>query len=133
MRTKIFAALLGAVLVGAGCVSTVNEKSTAGVPFLKDRIEGRYDRPLDQVFKAAKDVVMTDGALLHEGTSYSSQTNAFQTIEGKVNQRKVWIRVEAVNPTITSVTVQARTKGGGADVELAAQLDKEIALRLAGK
>jgi hypothetical protein len=32
---------------------------------------------------------------------------------------------------VTQVIVQARTKAGGADVELAGEIDKQIAIRLA--
>src|SRR5215469_10873704 len=42
MKTTVFAILTGLVLVVVGCVSTVNERKTAGVPFIKDRVEGRY-------------------------------------------------------------------------------------------
>ena len=134
MRTKHFAAILGAVLVTAGCIHTVSEKNTPGVPFLKDRIVSRYDRPVDQVFQAAKDVVLTDGTLIHEGTVYNTQTNTFKTVEGRVNQRNVWIKIEAItaSPVVTELTVQARSSVGP-DVDLASQLDKEIALKLSGK
>lgn len=132
MRAKVLLALIAAVLAGAGCYNTVNDHSRMGVPFVKDKIEARYERPVDQVFQAAKDVVLTDGALVNEGTIYSD-TNSVKTVQGKVNQRDVWIRIEAIPPNVTAVAVQARTKAGGADVDLAAQIDKEIALKLATK
>jgi len=50
-------------------------------------------------------------------------------LRGKVNQRNVWIRVAAETPQVTQVTVQART-GVGGDVDLAHELEKEIALKL---
>jgi hypothetical protein len=53
-----------------------------------------------------------------------------KTVEGKVNQRTVWVRVEAVDPKVTEVTVQTRTPGGLSDIDLAHQLEKEIALKL---
>jgi hypothetical protein len=133
MKTKIFLGLLGAVLAGAGCVNTVSDRTTAGVPLLKDQIKGRYEKSVDQVYEAAKDVMKTDGALVHEGTVYNNQTNSFKVVEGKVNQRSVYIRIEPEDAKVTAVTVQARTKAGGPDVALAAQLDKEIALKLAGR
>lgn len=126
MKVFTIGILLLALVVG--CVSTVNERSTAGVPFVKDKIEGRYERPVTQVFEAAKEVVKDKGVLVREGTLYS--TNEVKTVEGRINQRNVWIRVTAVDPKVTSVIVQARTSGGGADVDLAAQVDKEIALKL---
>jgi hypothetical protein len=129
MKTTIFAILLGAVVVGAGCVSTVDERKTAGVPFIKDRVGGRYERTVDQVSQAAKQVVTSNGVLINESTLYN-QTNAVKTVEGRVNQRTVWIRVAYVDPKVTEVTVQTRTPGGGSDIDLAHELEKQIALKL---
>jgi hypothetical protein len=129
MKTTIFTILLGAVLAGAGCVSTVDERKTAGVPFIKDRVEGRYERPVDQVAQAAKQVVTANGVLVNESTLYNS-TNAVKTVEGKVNQRTVWVRIQPIDAKITSVTVQTRGSGGGSDLDLAHEIEKQIALKL---
>lgn len=129
MKLKIFVILFGAILLGAGCVSTVNERTSPGFPFVKDRVEGRYERSVDQVFNAAKQVLSTNGVLTREGVLYS-QTNQVKTVEGKVNQRNVWVRIEGVEPKVTEVTVQTRTAGGAADLDLAHQIEKEIALKL---
>jgi hypothetical protein len=51
-------------------------------------------------------------------------------LQGKVNDCNVWLRVETVDPQITQVTVQARTKWGNSDIDLAHELEKEIALQL---
>jgi hypothetical protein len=48
-----------------------------------------------------------------------------------VNQKNVWMRVATVDPKITAVTVQSRSKMGVSDVDLAHELEKEIALQLA--
>ncbi len=132
MMKKISAVLLGAVLVAVvGCVSTVNERTTAGVPFVKDKVEGRYERPVDQVFDAAKDVVRNLGTMVNEATLYNPTNNiAVKTVQGKINQRNVWVRIEPVDATVTSVTVQTRTQGGGSDIELAHEVEKRIALKL---
>ena len=129
MKINVFAILLGLVLVGAGCVSTVDERKTAGVPFIKDRVEGRYERTVDQVANAAKAVVSSNGVLVNESVIYN-QTNAVKTVEGKVNQRSVWVRIEGIDPKITAVTVQTRTPGGGSDIDLAHEIEKQIALKL---
>jgi hypothetical protein len=133
MKTKFFAALMGTAVLAAGCVDTVTGGKTAGVPFIKDTIQSRYERPPDQVFDAAKQVVKEDGVLVNEGTLYG-QTNAVgsvvRTVQGKVNQRTVWVRVEQLDPKITGVTVQTRTQAGTSDIDLAAELDKQIALKL---
>lgn len=132
MKTKIFtalAAVAGAVLV-TGCVETVSGTRTAAVPLQNDRIEGRYQRTLDQVYRAAVQVVNTDGVVVTEFIPHDT-TNTVRSLQGKVNQDNVWVRVEAIDPNITSVVVQARTKWGNSDVEQAAQVEREIALQLA--
>jgi hypothetical protein len=133
MKISTFAALAALAALAIGCVGTVAGSKTAGVPFIKDKIEARYERPLDQVFQAAKDVVAYNGTVLSEKTLLH-QTNAVngiaKIVEGKVNQRSVWIRVQQEDPRITDVTVQTRTSGGGTDIDLAAMLDKQIALKL---
>ena len=100
-----------------------------GVPFIKDSVEGHYERPLDQVYDAAKDVVKFNGTLVSESILHT-ETNTVKTVEGKVNQRSVWIRVEAMDPKVTGVAVQTRTKGGGTDIDLAHEIEKQIALKL---
>ncbi len=129
---KISAVLAGALLLAVvGCVSTVNERTTAGVPFVKDKVEGRYERPVDQCFDAAKDVVRNLGTMINEATLYNPTNNiAVKTVQGKINQRNVWVRIEPVDTTVTSVTVQTRTQGGGSDIELAHEVEKRIALKL---
>ncbi len=129
MKPIIFAILTGLLIVGAGCVSTVSERTTPGLPFVKDKIQGRYERPVEEIFVAAKDVIRANGVLVNESVLYN-ETNLVKTVEGKVNERNVWVRVEAVDPKVTEVTVQTRTPGGGSDIDLAHELEKEIALKL---
>jgi hypothetical protein len=132
MKTKIFAALAtAAVMISAiGCVSTVTDRKTAAIPGLKDSFENRYERTVDQAFDAAKAVVSNSGVLSSESILHN-QTNQVKTIEGKVNQRNVWIRIEAIDPKVTAVTVQTRTPGGATDMDLAHQLATEIGIKLA--
>src|SRR5262249_25157149 len=116
-----------------GCVSTVAGDTTKGVPFVKDKIQANYERPRDEVFQAAKDVIKFNGVLVHESIQYG-QTNVVDNIakvvEGKVNQRSVWVRGVQTDPKISSVTVQTRTSGGAADIDLAASINTQIALKL---
>ena len=130
MKTKMLVALLGAVLVVSGCIDTVAGRKKAGVPWLKDAVENRYERSVDQAFEAAKEVVKTDGVLNSESILHS-ETNAVKTVEGKINQRDVWVRVESLNPQVTSVKVQVRTQAGGSDIDLAHQVASEITAKLA--
>ena len=129
MKTKLLAAFVGVIVVATGCVSTVNDRHRAGVPFIRDRVEGRYERSAEQVYEAAKQVISFNGALTSESSLLTS-TNSVRVLEGKVNQRTVWVRVEPIDAKVSSVVVQARTKAGGSDLGLVHELDKQIALRL---
>jgi hypothetical protein len=134
MKFKIFAALGGLAVLVAGCVNTVTGGRTLGVPLIKDTIESRYEKPAEPVFQAARQVIADNGMLINEGTLYG-QTNALgnmvRTIKGKVNERTVYIRVEALDPKITGTAVQTRTSSGVSDIDLAAQIDKQIYIKLA--
>ena len=129
MKTMIFLGLLGAIILTAGCVSTVSDEHTLGTHLVKDKLEGVYERPVDECFTAAKAVISQMGVLNKEGILHD--TNVVKVAEGRVNERKVWVRVEAAEPPkFTLVTVQARTSGGHADIETAHQIEKNIALKL---
>jgi hypothetical protein len=132
MKTKLLAALFGVLLATAGCVSTVTGGKTAGVPFVKDTFEGAYKLPPDVIFAAAKEVIREDGVLTKEGTNYG-QTNEAKVVQGRVNQCTVWVRIVPMDSQVTSIAVQTRTNGGGSDINLAHQIDKEIAVKLASR
>lgn len=124
LHSWVLGLLCGLLLVGAtGCVKTVDGRTKAAVPFGRDKMEGRYERSVAQVFETAKGVLARLGTL-------NSEDTINKTLVAKVDTRNVWIKVREVDTRVTSVTVQARTRGGAADVELAAQIEKEIALAL---
>ncbi len=130
MKKFVVSAVLAvAVATGAGCYKTQEGRYSAGVPFSKDTIESRYERPADQVYEAAKATLEFNGALLMEGSTVVGNTAA-RTLSGKVNKRSLWVRVDEVEPRVTRVQVQARKSGGRGDVDLASEIDKQIALRL---
>lgn len=118
---KILAAMM-LVAVFAGCYSGVDGRKRVGPPS-KDKIESRYERSVDQVFAAAKEVLRFNGTLYGENT-------IAHTLEAKVDTRTVLVSVDEVEPKITRVIVQARKKNKMGDVDLAAEIDKQIALRL---
>jgi hypothetical protein len=130
MKKIIFAGLAGIVIVTAGCISTATGSHTAAVPFQKDTLAGRYERTVDQVYQASVAVINQNGVIVTEYIPHDS-TNSVRSLLGKVNQDKVWIRVEAVDPKITQITVQARTQYGVSDIAVASQLVTDIALQLA--
>ena len=131
MRTKILAVLLGTLIVAVGCVSTVNDRSTVADPFVNDRLENRYERSQDQAYSASVDVIKVMG-LVERETIISPGTNQVKAIEGRVNNRKVWVRVQLVDPKpVTAVTVQVRTSAGASDKLLTHEIATQIAVKLA--
>jgi hypothetical protein len=130
MKTKFFAALIGMALVTAGCVKTVNDSHTATVSFGKDNVEQHFPRSVDQVYQAAVAVVNRNGAVITEYIPHDT-TNVVRSLKGEAAQCIIWVRVEAVDPQVTSVVVQTRTKGWhNKDLDFASQLLTEIALQL---
>lgn len=131
MKTKsiLLVATLVLVTLSFGCYKKVTGGYRVGLPIVKDRVEGVYERPLDEVFNAAKDVISFNGVLVNE-TVVHGQTNVVKTIEGRVGQRRVYVRVEQLEPNLTLIQVQARTASGGRDIDLAHELEKQTALRL---
>jgi hypothetical protein len=131
MKTKFFVALAGIAVATAGCITTVSGTKTAAVPFVRDSVEGRYERSVDEVYRAAVQVMNSNGVMLTEYIPHDS-TNAARALKGRVNQNTVWIRAQqTVDPKITEVSVEARTKWGGRDLDMVHELEKEIALQLA--
>ena len=117
-------ALSIATLGLSGCVETLDGRHQAGVPLVKDRIEGRYEASPAQLWTATKDVLKHQGTLLSEDTLKN-------VLEASVDERTIWVKVEEFDTRTTRLLVQARTKGGSPDLEMAAFIDKQIAVRLA--
>jgi hypothetical protein len=130
MKKFIFAALAGIALVTAGCVHTVADTSSPAMTWSTDKINARYQRSVDQVYQAAVTVIQNNGQVLTEYIPHDT-TNTVRALSGKVNQKNVWVRVEAVDPKITALTIQARSSWGVSDVTLASELVTEVALQLA--
>jgi hypothetical protein len=123
MKTKVIGVLVGAfAILISGCVSTLDGHHQAGNPWAKDSITSRYERPVDQIFAAAKAVLAFNGTLTGENTLSN-------VVEAKIDKRTVWVRVTQIDPKLSQVEVQAR-HGGGTDVDLASEIDKQIALQL---
>jgi hypothetical protein len=130
MKKLFFAALAGIVIVTAGCVSTVTDTSSPAMTWSTDKISARYQRSVDQVYQSAVTVIQNNGVVLTEYIPHDT-TNTVRALSGKVNQKNVWVRVEAVDSKITELTIQARSSWGVSDVALASELVTEVALQLA--
>jgi len=131
MKKTIFAALAGVAIIATGCVNTVSDTKTLATTWNPDSVAGRYQRSVDQVYQASLMVIQQNGVLLTEFIPHDT-TNNVRSLEGRVNDLKVWIRVEGIdNKPTTQVDVQARTKWGQSDINVVHELEKEIALQLA--
>jgi hypothetical protein len=116
--------LLSAVAVATpGCYKTMDNRSKMGVPFTKDKIAGQYERNIDIVQGAARKVLQFNGTVI-------SDDIISRVLVGKIDTRTVYVRLVELEPSLTSVTVQARNKSGSADIDLAAEIEKQIALNL---
>jgi hypothetical protein len=116
--------LLCAVLpLLSSCRDNVAGGSNFAVPFLQDTIESRYPRSMDKVQTAARETLAFNGTI-------TSDDSVTRTLQAQVNNRRVYVKVEELEPLVTRVLVQVFTKGGGSDIQLAAEIDKQIALRL---
>ena len=123
MKFPGFLAVAGLVgLLLAGCIGTQDGHSAAGVPFSKDRIVSRYEKPTPQLAAATRVVLNRNGKLLVD----NSVNNTFQA---RVNERNVWVKISDVDGKVTEVVVQARGAVAG-DVDLAAELSKQIGMEL---
>jgi len=129
MKKVTFAILAGVALWVAGCVSNVAQPKPGSVSGYRDRVERRFDRPLNTVFEASKRALSTYGNITAE-SAFSNEANPVRTLTGLVNQSKVWMRIEGVTSSATLVTVQMRAAVGGSDLTMANELQNRIALEL---
>ena len=125
MKRRLIVSILLCVfgLVLAGCYTTVDGGNKTGMPWMKDTIEGRYERSIDDLYEASLKVLNFNGTLVSENRINNS-------IVAKVDTTTVYVRVEPVGPTITRILVQSRTRFGRPDVDLSSEIEKQIALAL---
>jgi hypothetical protein len=130
MKMNFLAILAAVAVIATGCVHTVSDTTAFRSNWSKDTIVGRYNRSVDQVYQASVNVIQQNGVMIREFIPHNS-TNVIRSLQGKVNQRDVYISVESVDPKITQVSVQALGSWGNADIDVSNELEKEIALQLA--
>jgi len=125
MKMKWLMCLLMVAGLGVftGCRGTVAGGSTMAVPFLQDTIESKYPRSIDKVQAAARETLAFNGTI-------TSDDSVTRVVQAQINNRKVLVKVEELEPQVTRVLVQVFKKNGGTDIQLAAEMDKQIALRL---
>lgn len=125
MRKFLLGVVFSSVLLLAvpGCYSTLEGRMKPGVPFSKDEIVNRYERPVDQIVAAAREVLAFNGTI-----DFDDRVN--NVLKARVDTRTVWVQVVEVDVNLSEVTVQARTRGGVSDIDLASEVSTQIALRL---
>ena len=64
------------------------------------------------------------------GTVFSEDVMQ-STVSARVDTRTVRVKVEEMDKKMTRLTVQVRTRYGNSDIDLAGEIDKQIALQLA--
>ena len=112
------------LLLATGCVRTLDGRREAANPLVQDQIVRVYERPVTQCWNAAKDVLAVNGAIYSEDVMQS-------TVSARVDNKIVRIKVESMDPKLTRVLIQVRTKMGNSDLDLAGEIDTQVALRLA--
>ncbi len=125
--TTLLALAVAATLVG--CVGKVTETTPGTKPAYQDRVTNQYQRSVDQVFEATKQAVTSFGNVTRADTVLAA-TNQVRTVEGVINGRSIYIRLEEVKPKTTTAVVQVRTKAGGTDLRVAADVVRQIAVYL---
>jgi len=121
MKKQIALCVALGCLAGAftGCYTSQEGKLKVGVPFAKDKLVSRYEQPYARVHAAAKEVLKTMGTLTNDDAEQ-------KLLKGRVDTSTVWISLDDTEAKLTRVTIQARTGGGAANVDLASEVDKRI-------
>lgn len=123
-----FVGAIGIAVLSAGCVSTVDGgRRGTPLPWKKDKIFSRYQMPPGEVFNAAKYVLASERGGLGV---LQAENRINNSLVAKVDTRTVWIRVTEIEPTVSQVVTQVRTESGMSDLDLASEIDKQVALRL---
>ena len=123
LNALLLSAVCAAAVFSSGCVSTLDGHHEAGNPLVKANLVRVYERPVKDCWVAAKDVLSANGAIFNEDVMQS-------TVTARVDTRTVRVKVESIDPKMTRVTVQTRTRMGNSDLDLGGEIDKQIALRL---
>lgn len=129
MKTLTSLLLVVGLVSLVGCVSKVTETQPGPKPAYQDRVENRYAKSAVQVYDAAQKAVTSFGNVTRAGNVLVA-TNQTYTVEGEVNGRSIYIRIEEVAPKSTTTVVQVRTSMGGTDLRVAKDVSRQIGVFL---
>ena len=93
------------------------------MPGVRDTVVSRYERPMDQVINSAREVLSRTGTITGDDVVNNE-------VSAKIDNRSVWVTVSEVEPLVTEVKVRVRSSRGTADLAMAAEIDKQIAIGL---
>lgn len=116
-------ALLIVGIVAPGCYTTIDGGTKIGMPLVRDKLISRYERSPDQVFEASKRVLADMGTLVAEDTIN-------KVVKARVDNNNVWIKVQEIEPGVSEVTTQVRSRTGTPNIPMTAEIDKRIGLQL---
>ena len=121
MKLNFFAALASAVIVTAGCTSTVSDTHSPAITWSRDNISQRYERNVDQVYKASVAVITSNGVLLTEYIPHGTNAgpNTVRSLAGKVTpEKRLDPRRSNWTPTSRSPKSPCRSAPHGASATL---------------
>lgn len=107
----------------SGCYTSDSGKVRFGVPFIKDSFPSRYERSAEQVREAALQVLESMGQL-----TMNDYVNS--VIEARVDTKWVTVTIQPIESGITQVITEVRSRSGLGNLDLAREIDKQIALQL---
>ena len=116
-----FGCLLSGLFLFSGCaLFLVGAGVGGGIAISKDTIEGHFDKKIDEVWKAARQVLMQEGFIRLEDKPHGQ-------IEAEV--RKSEIKIEALQVSEKTVRIRVKARKGLKllpDVDLANELYNKI-------
>lgn len=94
--------LISGMLLSSGCaLFLVGAGAAGGIAISKDTIEGHFDRKLDQVWRASREVLMQEGFIRLENKTQGE-------IEAEVKKSEVKIGILQVSEKTVRIRVKAR-------------------------
>lgn len=102
--TKIWkaAGILSAFLIFSGCaLLLVGAGVTGGIAISKDTFEGHFDRKLENVWRATREVIMEQGFIRNEDKPHGR-------IEAEVGKSEVKVEIQQVSEKAVRIRVKAR-------------------------
>ena len=116
-----------AVVLGAGCFTTADDKSKfTPIPWRTDSVERRYDKPVADVMAATRVALGAMGTITGEEATKN-------VISARINTRYVWVKISPDSQApeaISAVRIQVRTKYRNPEQQTASAIAAQVTLAL---